>query len=304
MAQAGRGQSVRAGLGLVLAVLLSLVLPGISEAGSAFAEARTAYLRGDHGVAIAWLRAHLTSHPRDAIAWMWIGASYYHLGHHQEASASFAEADRLKPTGEAALWLGASYTAAADPGRAIPAFERAAKSARPQTALLARQWLRSLRGQRAPVLRAGASPAEYAYVVSWYNPMLTNKQVDAIVRSVLFYSTVHRVDPRLVMSLIAVESGFHITARSPAGAYGLGQLMPATWEAMKVHPGDPVANIYATVRVLRGQLDRFGGNESLALAAYNAGRGAVERHGGIPPYRETQWYVFNVMSLYRHLIGS
>ena len=304
MAQAGRGQSIRAGLGLLLAVLLLLVLPEISEAGSAFAEARTAYLRGDHGVAVSWLRAHLTSHPRDATAWMWIGASYYHLGHHQEAAASFAEAGRLKPTGEAALWLGASYTAAADPVRAIPAFERAAKSARPQTALLARQWLRSLRGQRAPVLRESSSPAEYAYVVSWYNPMLTKRQVDAIVRSVLFYSTVYRVDPRLVMSLIAVESGFHITARSPAGAYGLGQLMPATWEAMKVHPGDPVANIYATVRVLRVQLDRFGGNSSLALAAYNAGRGAVERHGGIPPYRETQWYVFNVMSLYRHLTGS
>lgn len=304
MARTGRGQPVLFGRGLLLAVLLSLLLPGISEAGSAFAEARTAYLRGDHGVALVWLRTHLTSHPRDATAWMWMGASYYQLGYHREAAGSFIEAYRLKPSGDAAVWLGAAYVAAGDQDRAIPAFERASKSERPQTALLAKQWLRSLRGQRAPVLRQDATPAEYIYVVSWYNPNLTGRQVDAIVRSVLYYSTVYRVDPRLVMSLIAVESGFHITARSPAGAYGLGQLMPATWQAMKVHPGDPVANIYATVRVLRSHLDRFGQNSSLALAAYNAGRGAVERHGGIPPYRETQWYVFNVMSLYRHLTGS
>lgn len=303
MAQAGKRQ-VRIGLGLLLAVLLSFCVLKVSWAGSAFGEARAAYLRGEHGQAVVWLRSHLTSHPRDVSGWMWIGASYYQLGYAREAAASFAEAFRLKPSGEAALWLGASNVAAGEGEAAQAAFERAAKSGRPQTGLLAKQWLRSLRGQRVPVLREGASPADYAYVVSWYNPSLTATQVDAIIRSVLYYSMAYNVDPRLIMSLIAVESGFQITARSPAGAYGLGQLMPATWQAMKVHPGDPVANIYATVRVLRGQLDRFGQNQSLALAAYNAGRGAVERHGGIPPYRETQWYVFNVLSLYRHLVGG
>lgn len=304
MAQAGSKQPVRVGLGLLLAVLYSLFLPGIGEAASAFAEARTAYLRGDHGVAVVWLRSHLTRHPRDITAWMWIGASYYQLGHHREAAVSFTEAYRLKPSGDAALWLGTSYAAAGDQGRAIAAFQRASKAQRPQTARLAEQWLRSLRGQRVPILHEGASPEDYAYVVSWYNPGLTTQQVDAIVRSVLHYSIAYRIDPRLVMSLIAVESGFQITAQSRAGAYGLGQLMPATWQALNVNPGDPVANIYGTVRVLRGQMDRFGQNPSLALAAYNAGRGAVERHGGIPPYRETQWYVFNVLSLYRHLTGN
>lgn len=304
MALSGSTQPVRAGLGLLLAVLYTLFLPSTGEAASAFTEARTAYLRGDHGVAIVWLRSHLTKHPLDATAWMWIGASYYQRGHHREAAVSFTEAYRLKPTGDAALWLGASYAASGDPGRAIAAFQRATQASRPQTALLARQWLRSLDGQRMPVLREGAGPQDYAYVVSWYNPGLTVPQVDAIVRSVLHYSIAYRVDPRLVMSLIAIESGFRITAQSPAGAYGLGQLMPATWQALNVHPGDPVANIYGTVRVLRSQMDRFGQNPSLALAAYNAGRGAVERHGGIPPYRETQWYVYNVLSLYRHLTGS
>ena len=304
MAQAGSTQPVRGGLGLLLAVLYALFLPQVGEAASAFTEARTAYLRGDHGVAVVWLRSHVTRHPRDAGAWMWLGASYYQLGHHRDAALSFVEAYRLKPSGDAALWLGAAYVAAGDPGRAIAPFERAVKARRPQTALLAKQWLRSLQGQRMPVLGEGATLEDYAYVVSWYNPGLTTRQVDTIVRSVLHYSTAYRVDPRLVMSLIAIESGFRISAQSPAGAYGLGQLMPATWEALKVHPGDPVANIYGTVRVLRGQMDRFGQDPSLALAAYNAGRGAVERYGGIPPYRETQWYVFNVLSLYRHLTGS
>jgi soluble lytic murein transglycosylase-like protein len=80
--------------------------------------------------------------------------------------------------------------------------------------------------------------------------------------------------------------------------------MPATWQAMRVHPADPVANVYATVRVLKGNLERLGGDPVLALAAYNAGRGAVERYTGIPPYRETQWYVYNVLGLYQHFAGS
>ena len=72
---------------------------------------------------------------------------------------------------------------------------------------------------------------------------------------------------------------------------------------MGVHPADPVANVYATVRVLKGNLERLGGDPVLALAAYNAGRGAVERYSGIPPYRETQWYVYNVLGLYQHFAG-
>jgi soluble lytic murein transglycosylase-like protein len=304
MAQAGRRQPVSKVLGLLLAVLISLCLPRTVHAGSAFADARKAYLRGDHSVAVVSLRSHLNSHPRDATAWIWIGASYYQLGQHRDAAESFAHSFRLKPSGDAVLWLGAASVAAGETDRAVAAFERAARSSNRRVTLLATQWLRSLRGQQIPVLRESAGPAEYAYVVSWYNPALTNQQVDAIVRSVLYYSSVYRVDPRLVMSLIAIESGFRVTAQSPAGAYGLGQLMPATWQSLRVHPGDPVANIYGTVRVLRGQMDRFGQNPSLALAAYNAGRGTVERYGGIPPYRETQWYVFNVLSLYRHLTGS
>ncbi len=191
-----------------------------------------------------------------------------------------------------------------DETSARAAFAFAARRGQPFASQLAQQWLRALAGRAVPVLQRSTYPAQYAYVVRWYNHRLTPDQVNAIVRSVLYYSQAYGIDPRLVMSLIAVESGFDVAARSPAGAYGLGQLMPATWQAMGVHPADPVGNIYATVRVLRGQLDRFGDDPSLALAAYNAGRGAVERYSGIPPFQETQWYVYNVLTLYRHLIGG
>src|SRR3972149_6126648 len=77
----------------------------------------------------------------------------------------------------------------------------------PQPAHGARQWLRAIRGRQAPVLDERQDPAQYAYVVTWYNPALSAAQVDAVVRSVLYFSDRYGVDPRLVMSLVAVESG-------------------------------------------------------------------------------------------------
>lgn len=271
---------------------------------SSFASARDAHISGRHADAVAELRAYLASSPRDANAWIWLGASYYQMGYSELAAQAFARAAEIRPSAEVMLWLGASYARLGRYADAEHALGRAAKSTRLQTAQIARQWIRTIRGRQAPVLDEGAEPERYAYVARWYNPALSPEQVDAIVRSVLYYSLRYNVDPRLVMALIAVESGFHVTARSYAGAYGLGQLMPDTARGLGVNPADPVANIYGTVRYLRGQLDRFGDNEALALAAYNAGRGAVTRYAGIPPYNETQWYVVNVMALYRHLCGS
>jgi hypothetical protein len=109
-------------------------------------------------------------------------------------------------------------------------------------------------------------------------------------------SAVHGVDPRLVRAVIQVESGNRPDARSPKGAMGLMQLMPATARQYAVqNPYDPRTNIEAGVRHLRSLLDRF--DLSLALAAYNAGEGAVQRFGGIPPYRETRDYVWRVTQL-------
>jgi len=107
----------------------------------------------------------------------------------------------------------------------------------------------------------------------------------------------HGVDPALLTGLIRAESNFDPNATSPAGAQGLTQLMPATAAGLGVtNPLDPAQAIEGGARYLRQQLDRFGGDASKALAAYNAGPGAVERFGGVPPYEETQAYVRRVLS--------
>lgn len=98
----------------------------------------------------------------------------------------------------------------------------------------------------------------------------------------------------MFLRLINQESRWQLDALSTAGAIGLTQLMPATAEWLGVDPADPVQNIEGGARYLAMQYARFG-TWQLALAAYNAGPGAVERHGGIPPYRETQHYVSVVL---------
>jgi soluble lytic murein transglycosylase-like protein len=109
-------------------------------------------------------------------------------------------------------------------------------------------------------------------------------------------SAMHRVDARLVRAMISVESGYQERARSPKGAMGLMQLMPATARRFNVaDPYNPQANIEGGIRYLRVLLDRF--PERLALAAYNAGEAAVERFRGIPPYAETRDYVTRVLRL-------
>jgi soluble lytic murein transglycosylase-like protein len=105
------------------------------------------------------------------------------------------------------------------------------------------------------------------------------------------------IAPALLKGLVSQESGFNPSARSGAGAVGLTQLMPGTAAALGVtNPLDPVQSLQGGAKYLRQQLDRFGGDEKLALAAYNAGPGAVQKYGGVPPYRETQNYVNSVMS--------
>lgn len=118
---------------------------------------------------------------------------------------------------------------------------------------------------------------------------------EALIRSC---ARKYRLDEDLIKAVIKAESNFKPHAVSPAGAKGLMQLMDGTARSLGVRNSfDPGQNIEGGVRFLRQLLDRFG-SVSLALAAYNAGPGAVEKYGGIPPYRETQTYVPRVISLW------
>jgi soluble lytic murein transglycosylase-like protein len=105
----------------------------------------------------------------------------------------------------------------------------------------------------------------------------------------------YNVDPALLRGLIRQESNFNANATSPAGARGLTQLMPGTAAALGVDPSVPAQAVEGGAKYLRQMLDRFGNDPAKALAAYNAGPGAVQRYGGVPPYAETQNYVRKVM---------
>jgi len=119
------------------------------------------------------------------------------------------------------------------------------------------------------------------------------------------YSTAYEVDPEMVKAIIAIESCFDKRAVSKVGAQGLMQLMPATARELKVWDSfDANQNIRGGTKYFSQMLTRFSNNTELALAAYNAGPGAVEKYGGIPPYAETQGYVKKVLERYERYVGK
>lgn len=145
----------------------------------------------------------------------------------------------------------------------------------------------------APEFRS-TRPAESSTVRERFEPLVQE------------HAARHSLRPDLVRAVIQVESGFNPRATSPKGAMGLMQLMPATARELGVRNAyDPTDNIRGGTAYLRQLLDRYDGNEALALAAYNAGSGAVDRYGRqVPPYRETQDYVLKVGSAAEVTRGS
>ncbi len=119
------------------------------------------------------------------------------------------------------------------------------------------------------------------------------------------YAQKNNLDPDFIKAVVKQESGFNPDAKSKCGAMGLMQLMPQTAKGLGVVDAfDPEQNIEGGVKYLKSMLNRFNNDPKLALAAYNAGPGAVQKYGDIPPYKETQNYVKNILASYEAIKGG
>ena len=131
---------------------------------------------------------------------------------------------------------------------------------------------------------------------------VSRSEIDNLITK---YADKNGLDEDFVKAVINQESGFNPNATSHCGAMGLMQLMPATAQGLGVtNAYDAEQNIEGGTKYLKGLMDRFGNDKSLALAAYNAGPNAVKKYGGIPPYAETQNYVKKVLSKYDTYKGA
>lgn len=140
----------------------------------------------------------------------------------------------------------------------------------------------------------GAGPIN----VTPFNPLRGSIGTNPFKSMIQSAANQYGLDPTLFEALVETESNFDPSARSKAGAMGLTQLMPSTAQMLGVkNPFDPAQNLQGGAKYLSNLIQQFGGNVEWALAAYNAGPGAVTKYNGIPPYAETQNYVKKIMDL-------
>lgn len=135
-----------------------------------------------------------------------------------------------------------------------------------------------------------------------YGEDVSRSEINGLIEE---YSAKNGLDSDFVRAVVKQESGFNEKATSRCGAAGLMQLMPGTAKSLGVIDRyDAEDNVRGGTKMLAGLLKTYGGNKELALAAYNAGGGAVKKYGGIPPYGETQRYVKNVLNIYKRYKGD
>lgn len=166
-----------------------------------------------------------------------------------------------------------------------------------------------LKASAAPTSVPNGSTAVRAYagVLRKINPQMPVWQSQNLAKHLLINARRWKIDANVLVALVSVESAWHTTARSWAGAIGLGQLMPGTAANLGVNPRDPYQNLQGAARYLGGLLDRYKNKRdryALAFAAYNAGPKAVAAWGGIPPYAETERYVVKVMTAWQQVSSS
>lgn len=132
------------------------------------------------------------------------------------------------------------------------------------------------------------------------NPKLSTQDAESIYKTVMYFSNKYKVSSDLIFAIIDQESNYNYKDSSSAGAIGLMQIIPATANYLKINPYNSTQNIEGGVRYFKEMLDKYQ-KPSLALAAYNAGPGAVDKYNGIPPYKETTNYVSKISKIYQNL---
>lgn len=158
------------------------------------------------------------------------------------------------------------------------------------------------------LLNMGKAHAQDYYSVIYSEVANFNQdpeQIDWTTNAIIYASQTYNIDPFLLTALLEQESGFNINAYSPKGAIGMAQLMPGTAAEIGIDPYNPLDNILGGAYYLAQQLNSFSGygaySTTYAVAAYNAGPGAVAKYGGVPPYEETINYVESISGIFNKL---